>query len=255
MQNRVEPWKLSGRTVLVTGASSGIGRETAVTLAALGARVVATGRRADALADTLRALGDGDHAVEPYDLGDLEGIPNWVKVVTARHGALDGLVHAAGIRRTLALRAMSLAAFQETFRVNVDSAAMLVKGLRQAGCAGKPSSVVLVSSVAAFAGGSAIAAYGASKAALLGLTRNLAIELAAEQIRVNAIAPGLVEGGMTDAIRHSLGDAGFESLVSRYPLGIGAPRDVALSAAFLLSDAARWITGQTLVVDGGFSAQ
>ena len=254
MTNRTNPLDLTGRTVLITGGSSGIGRETAVVLSELGARVIVTGRRTAELEATLGRMVPGDHALEPFDLADLDAIPGWVKSLASRHGPFHGLVHAAGIEKTIGLRGLSVDVLNQTFRVNLDSAVMLAKGFRQKGCC-NAASVVFVSSVWALVGVPATAAYAASKAALIGLTRSLASELAREGIRVNCIAPGMVQSEMSDKLRRALGEDRFAAIVEQYPLGLGTTWDVACAAAYLLSDAARWVTGHTLVVDGGFSAQ
>ena len=245
----------TGRTVLVTGGSSGLGREMAVVLSELGARVIVTGRRTDELEATLGRMASGDHAIERFDLADIDAIPGWVKSLASRHGPFHGLAHAAGIQKTIGLRGLSVDVLNQTFRVNLDSAVMLAKGFRQKGCCSAAGSVVFVSSIWALVGVPATAAYAASKAALIGLTRSLASELAREGIRVNCLAPGMVQSEMSDRLRRELGEDRFAAIVAQYPLGLGTTWDVACAAAFLLSDAARWITGHTLVVDGGFSAQ
>jgi NAD(P)-dependent dehydrogenase (short-subunit alcohol dehydrogenase family) len=254
MPDRTNPFDLTGRRVLVTGGSSGIGRETAVVLSELGARVIVTGRRMDQLEATRGRMASGDHALEPFDLADLEAIPGWIKSLAATHGPLSGFVHAAGMQKTIALRGLSVDSLHETFRVNLDSAVMLAKGLRQKACCDATASMVFVSSVRALVGAPATAAYAASKAALIGLTKSLAIELAREGIRVNCIAAGMVTSEMTDRIRASLTNDQFDAIVAQHPLGLGTKRDVACAAAYLLSEAGRWVTGHTLVIDGGFSA-
>ncbi|MEO8592228.1 MAG: SDR family oxidoreductase [Candidatus Solibacter sp.] len=248
------PFDLTGHTVLVTGATSGIGRETAVLLSQCGCRVVLTGRRTEQLELTLSQMAGSHHEVEPFDLLRLEEIVEWMGAITARHGALDGMVHCAGIRKTAGLRALSLDSLHLTFRINFDSAVMLAKGFRQKDCRTEKSSIVFVSSVSALVGTPAAAAYSASKAALVALSRSLAKELAREGIRVNCIAPGMVESEMTAGIRKSLSEEQFAAIVAQHPLGLGRTRDVACASVYLLSDAARWMTGQVLVVDGGYSA-
>ena len=133
---------------------------------------------------------------------------------------------------------------------------MCLKGLRQKGCGNAAgSSVVLLSSVAAISGESGISVYSATKAAVSGLARSLAVELAPEKIRVNALAPGFVETEMSDRLKNSLTPEQYQAIADKHPLGIGAVQDVANCIAFLLSEAARWITGTTLVADGGYTAQ
>jgi NAD(P)-dependent dehydrogenase (short-subunit alcohol dehydrogenase family) len=254
MQNRTHPLDLAGHRILVTGASSGIGRETAIVLSEMGARVVVTGRSIEQLEETLRRMAPGAHMVEPFDLTDLDAIPEWVRSVARRGGPLHGLVHAAGVRKTVGLRGLSSEILHETFRVNLDSAVMLAKGFRHKECRGESGSLVFLSSVAALIGAPAAAAYAASKAAVIGLTRSLAGELAREGIRVNCIAPGMVESEMTDQIRRTLTAGQFAGIIAMHPLGLGTTWDVACAAAYLLSDACRWMTGHTLVIDGGFSA-
>ena len=254
MTNRIKPFDLTGRTVLVTGGSSGIGRETAIVLSESGARVIVTGRRAEQLELTLQRLSEGAHAAEAFDLDQSEAIPEWVKTLASRYGPFNGLVHAAGIQKTTPLRGLSIGTLRQTFRANFDSAVMLAKGFRQKGCCAETSSIVFLSSTRAFAGAPAISAYAASKAALIGLTKSLAIELAREGIRVNCIAPGFVRSEMTEGIRQTLTAEQFATIEAQHPLGIGTTWDVACAAVYLISDAAKWMTGHTLVLDGGLSA-
>jgi len=246
---------LSGRIVLVTGASSGIGRDTAVLLSELGARLVLTGRDPARLDDTLAELAGRGHSVEPFDLRTADGIPGWVRTIASKTGPLGGLVHCAGVHSHRPLRILDAEKFEEVQRINVTASMMLAKGFRQKGCCTAGASIVLLSSVAGLVGQPGIAAYAASKAAVSGLTRCLAVELAAERIRVNCIAPAMVKTEMAEHLFRSLTAEQVISIELEHPLGIGRPRDVANAAAFLLSDAARWITGSILVVDGGFTAR
>ena len=249
------PLDLSGRTILVTGASSGIGRDIAVLFSALGAKVILAGRSEERLQETLTRMSPGAHVAAPFDLSLTDQIVAWVKATATQHGPLDGLVHAAGRQITAPLRALSPSSLDSLLRTNVSSALMLARGFCQKGCNRGGGSIVFLTSVMALVGKPGIAAYSASKAALAGLTRSLALEFAPERIRVNCIAPGFVQTDMLDAVKEALSPELFAALEADHALGFGTPRDVAHAAAFLTADTARWITGSTLVVDGGYTAQ
>ena len=250
----LNPMDLAGRCILVTGASSGLGRETAILLSELNARVVLSGRARERLDATLRALHGDGHVVAPFDLNAVEETGAWLKTLTKEVGPLQGLVHSAGVRQTLPLRSIGLPKVEETMRVNFTSAVMLVKAFRAPGCSTPGSSIVFLSSVAAMVGEPAISIYGASKAALIGLTKSLAMELARDRVRVNCVAPAFVETEMLGRLREMLTPEQFEAIQKMHPLGFGAARDVANAVAFLLAETGRWITGSVLVVDGGYSA-
>ncbi len=249
------PMDLTGRRILVTGASSGIGRETAILLSELGAAVIVSGRDPERLNHTVTQLAGPGHHAAPFNLDDLESIPGWVRDLTADHGPLDGLVHSAGLHSAAPLRTIGPAAMDKLMRVNVYAAAMLARGFRQKGSRTQaPGSIVFVGSVAGIVGEPGISAYSASKAALMGMARSLAIELAPERIRVNVAVPGFVESEMSDRLKQSLTPEQFQVIEKNHPMGVGNVRDVAGGIAFLLGDAARWITGTSLLIDGGYTA-
>jgi NAD(P)-dependent dehydrogenase (short-subunit alcohol dehydrogenase family) len=250
------PLDLTGRTILVTGASSGIGRSTAVLLSQLGARVVLAARNQERLRQTAEALEGSGHEVEPIDLAELEKIPDWLAGVAQKAGPLAGLVHCAGMASLMPLRVLTMRHLETVMRVNFQSAVALTtafsrKRVHQAG-----SSVVLVASVAASCGVPARSAYSASKGALVAFARSAALELAKTGLRVNCVAPAYVR---TEMYEESLGGLTPEQLQSvveaTQPLGLGEPADVANAIAFLLADTGRWITGSVLAVDGGYTAQ
>ncbi|HWQ52529.1 MAG TPA: SDR family oxidoreductase [Bryobacteraceae bacterium] len=249
------PLDLTGSTVLVTGASSGIGRDTAILLSSLGARVAITGRNAERLERTMASLSGQGHRMEVFDLSCAEQIPQWMRKITAEMGPLNGVVHAAGKQIASPARFTTPQNVDDILRTNLHSAIHLARGLCHRSCHGKESSIVFLSSVMGLVGRPGVSLYAASKAALMGFTKSLAVELAPERIRVNCIAPAFVETEMLAEVREWLSAGELEALEKAHPLGFGAPRDVANAAAFLISDMSRWITGTTLVVDGGYSAQ
>ena len=250
----INPMDLTGKMILVTGASSGIGRETCRCLSELGARVVLAARNKERLAATAATLEGTGHCTEPFDLSLVDQVPDWLQDVAKRLGSLDGVVHCAGISITQPMRLWNVNDTDRLMKINLYACFALASGLRRKLVRKKGSSLVLISSVGGIRGYPGLVMYSASKAAIIGLTRSLALELALDGVRVNCVAPGLVDTEMLQETRLVLTEQQIADLTKEYPLGIGKPRDVANSIAFLLSDASRWITGTTLVTDGGCTA-
>jgi NAD(P)-dependent dehydrogenase (short-subunit alcohol dehydrogenase family) len=251
----VNPMDLTGSRVLVTGASSGLGRASAILMSQLGARLLLVARSSERLQETLNSLEGDGHQSLAYDLSDVDGIPAMLTEQAASFGKLDGVVHAAGILSTRPLRVSSPEVFESIYRVNVVAAGQLLRAITKRSVVGEQGcSVVLVGSVTSLVGAPGLAAYSASKAGLLGLMRSAALELAPSRIRVNAVLPGQFESPMADQQWKSLTEEQVAQIGAMHPLGIGQAEDVANCTAFLISSAARWVTGSSLAVDGGYTA-
>jgi len=250
----INPMGLEGRNIIVTGASSGIGKDTACFLSKLGARIVLVGRDIGRLNECCNLLEGEGHRIEAFDLSAVDDIPQWIKKIAEEMGPLNGLVHSAGIYLIRPLRATSRRNFEDLMHINVTAAFCLVKGFRQKGVFAQNSSVVFLSSVMGMVGQPGLAAYCSSKGALIALAKSLALELAKDKIRVNCVCPGNVETNMAEKLRETLTSEQFDAIESMHPLGMGTTEDIANAIAFLLADTGRWITGSSLVVDGGYTA-
>lgn len=253
---------LVGRSALVTGASRGIGLAIAIELARRGASVVITGRKPDPLSEaagSIRAAVDGakvDGAkvdVCPGNTGDAAHRADAVAAAVRLGGGIDILVNNTGINPTYGpLVDADLDAVRKIFDTNVVAALGFVQEAFRAGMSESGGAVLNIASVAGLRSTGVIAAYGASKAALIRLTAELAWELGPKHIRVNAIAPAIVKTKFADALIAGDNEA---RAVAGYPLGrLGSTEDIAQAAAFLVGENASWITGQTLQVDGGLLA-
>ncbi len=256
------PMDLSGRLILVTGASAGIGRATAVVLAKLGARLILNGRDAERLNETAARLtelgeepgGGQEHAVAPFDLSDLEAVPGWVKQQAATLGPLHGIAHCAGIQTLRPIRIFSAAFFDDVMRSNLGSALALARGLRQKGCHADKAAMALISSTAATAASPGNVVYAASKGGIIAATKGLAVELLGDGIRVNCVVPSIVETELIERGKQRLTAEQYEHLRTLQPLGFGHPDDIAHMIAYLLADTSRWMTGSIVTVDGGRTA-
>ena len=243
-------FSLKDKVALVTGASQGIGRATAVALAEAGAKVAIAARNTEKLASLAAeiAAAGGEALAVPMDVADAAQVKTGFQQLLAKFGKLDILVNNAAITRdTLALR-MKLEDWDVVLRTNLTGAHLCIQQALGAMLKQRAGRIINISSVVAETGNAGQANYVASKAGLIGLTRAIAIEVASRNITVNAIAPGFIATPMTDPLSQELKD----KMKSMIPLGrFGADRDVAAAIVFLASDEAGYITGQVLDVNGG----
>lgn len=243
------PYSLEGKTILVTGASSGIGKATAIECSKLGARVIITGRDEARLQQTLSSLEGEGHVVITADLGEDDGI----RFLVERVPVLNGIVHAAGISDTVLFQFLKKERLENIFNINFFAPVVLSQLLLKKKLLQKGGSIVFLSSIdgpiTAHIGNSM---YSATKGALSAMMRNMSIELASKGIRVNAVLPGMTE---TPLIHND--DITQEQLnkdMELYPLKRYAdPREIAWAIIYLLSDASTFTIGASLVVDGGFT--
>jgi 3-oxoacyl-[acyl-carrier protein] reductase len=241
---------LNGRIALVTGASQGIGRACAFSLAAAGAQVALAARNAAKLIEVAAEIGAAGGKAAPFelDLASEESIKACTKAVLAQFGKIEILVNNGGITRDNLMLRMKLADWNAVLATNLTGAFLLTQAVSSSMLKARWGRIINVSSVVGEAGQAGQANYAASKAGLIGLTKSLARELASRNITVNAVAPGYIATPMTDV----LNDQQRTAMLTQIPLDrAGTPEDVANAVAFLASDEASYITGHVLDVNGG----
>jgi 3-oxoacyl-[acyl-carrier protein] reductase len=239
---------LSGMTALVTGASGGLGSAIANALEQQGARLAVSGSNVDKLENFRAGLG-GDHVALPCNLSDGAAVDQLVQqAVEALGGKLDILVNNAGVTRDNLLMRMKDEEFEEVIRINLEAAFRLMRAAAKPMMKARFGRIISISSVVGVTGNPGQANYVASKAALIGMTKAVAQELASRNITVNAVAPGFMTSAMTDA----LNDQQREAILSRIPMGrMGSGEDIGSACVYLASREAGYVTGQTLHVNGG----
>lgn len=243
------PFSLAEKTILVTGASSGIGKSIALECSKMGAALIITGRNSERLNQTFSALNGLNHRQFVADLSREEEIQKLVEFVPL----LNGIVHVAGVAKPKPFQFINRAELNEIMEINFYAPVLLSNQIIRKKKMNKPASIVFVSSISgvmvSFVGGSS---YSASKGALNGIVKGMALDLAQKQIRVNTVIPGMIDTGIFDGSGITQED--LKEDAKRYPLGrYGKPEEVAFATIYLLSDASSWTTGSNLLLDGGFT--
>ena len=244
------------KVVLVSGASSGIGSAIAVMLARHGARLILVGRDMEKLRGTSEQLGGVEHRNVRLDLAKTEDIMPTVINVSKELGPIYGLCHAAGLAGTLPLRASNPDHIRWMLEVNLIAGIELARAVTSRGVRDpEGGSIVFLSSVYGIVGKPGVIGYSASKGAIAAAARSMAVELAASNIRVNVLSPGLVWTDMTRKALSTLSHENVKKIEDDHPLRTGTPEDVARAAVFLMAPQNSWMTGADLVIDGGYTAK
>lgn len=245
------PFSLEGKTILVTGASSGIGRATAIACSQMGAVVVVTGRNESRLQETLGALEGSGHQMIVADIANDDQIDYLVDQIPA----INGLVNNAGITETCPTQFIKREKLNRVMEVNTIAPILLTQRILKKKKLGKGGSIVFTCSISGTCvcgGGNVL--YSASKGAIHGFMKNAALDLAHKGIRVNDVCPGMIDTHILDA--GTISEEQLEIEAQRYPMKrFGKPEEVAYGIIYLLSDASSFVTGSSIVIDGGFTLQ
>lgn len=238
---------LQGKRILVTGASSGMGKVFAQMIAKQGGQVVLLARNVERLQQTMDSLSGKDHQICVCDLTNENQLKEAVGVIQP----LDGIVLCAGINEFVPVKFVKQEKIEKMFQTNYFSQLILVQMLLKKKLVNKGASIVFISSVSSVMGVQGTLLYASSKGAINSAVRVLASELAGQKVRVNAILPGIVRTEMLSGT--NIDEETFTKQEAQYPLGLGTPEDVGHAVLFHLSDTSRWLTGQCMIIDGGMT--
>lgn len=251
------PFSLVGKTILITGASSGIGKQCAISCSAVGAFVILLGRDKKRLQETVNLLKESvGHKAYLVELTDELEVLSFIKNLKNEPLVINGVIHAAGVSTTLPLRLSTLDRQSLILKTNVMAPINLTsKIVKKNSTLLDGGSIVFIASVMALVGEKGKTLYSLSKGALVAAAKSMALELAERDIRVNTISPGVVKTPMSDSSAYSNTKESIATVSSLHPLGLGAPEDVAYACIYLLSEASKWVTGTNLIIDGGYTAK
>ena len=241
------PFSLEGKTIMVTGASSGIGKATAIECSNVGAKVILLGRNRDRLSQAKNECKGGDHSIIQFDLSDIDNISSLLNILPE----LDGIVHSAGVNTKYLVKNINREKIDELMHTNYYAPALITQHLLKNKKLRKNASMVFISSISAAYASVSNALYASSKAALNAFVRCLAMEIAPRGMRANVIQPGVIDTPILKA--YAMTDE-LQDFKSSCPLGHpGEPLDIAMGCVYLLSDASKFTTGSIMTIDGGLT--
>jgi NAD(P)-dependent dehydrogenase (short-subunit alcohol dehydrogenase family) len=246
---------LVGKIIIITGASSGIGKSIAIHLSRLGVKCVLIGRSVERLKE-VQTLCINETMIISEDLTQFSKYEEIIEEIHKNFGSIYGFVHSAGIEQTILLQQLTIDNLKNIFDINVFSAIEFVRIITKKKYKDSNQSIVLISSVMGVVGNKGLTSYSASKGAIISMIKSMALELSNKNIRVNAISPGHIQDSEMSIIKESkLSNESNEKIKNNHPLGLGSCNDIAFAVRFLLSDESKWITGQNIIIDGGYSIQ
>ena len=249
-------FSLQNKNIVITGASSGIGKQCAITCSQMGANVILIALEEDKLKDTMNLLSEGNHLYYVQDITKYEEIDNIISDVVSKVGKISGFVHSAGVEMTLPLNVLKPDNYINAYSVNVISAFEISKRIsHKKNINESGAGFVFIASIMSDFGQAGKIGYCSSKGALVAGARAMALELIAKKIRVNCISPAVVRTEMSQKLLDSITAEAQNEIIRMHPMGIGQPLDIANGCVFLLSDASKWITGINLYIDGGYGAK
>lgn len=247
---------LKNHIIILTGASSGIGKKCAIDISNAGADVVLVGRNKERLDNVYSRLLPGKHLVFQNDITEYEKLEPIIEESVDRIGKISGFISCAGIESTIPLQVLTTDAYKKHFSINVIAGFELARIISKKKYINPDTaSFIFISSIMSVLGEKGKIAYCSSKSALIAGVKAMALELAPKKIRVNCVSPAMVETEMARSMLAKLPENVKNDIINKHPLGIGKPEDISNVVKFLLSDQSRWITGSNLIIDGGYSCQ
>lgn len=250
----INPMDLTGKHMVVTGASSGLGRQTCITMSQLGAKVSLIARNGEKLQETVSLMEGTGHCIFPFDVMQIEAIEELIKTIVERNGKINGLVHSAGVFPRKPLSMTKYEFLRDMMNLHVHSFVEMVRIIGKKKMTEDGASIVAVSSASTISADKGQIAYIATKGALDRVIRPMAVELGeSRKFRINTVNPGWIKTDMYYSFIEEQGQEHMDEILKQCFLGASEPVDVANTIVFLLSDAAKMITGQNIVIDGGWT--